>query len=283
MGDTRKPPGSGLGDNGDDDSRFPWMQPVNEDLVIDVDNSGPNIALMVAGVVVVLLFSAFIYYIYVQGQDSDINGEIPVVKADGAPVRVEPEVRGGIEVPHQERLVFDRVTGEATDVEDNLRSAPEEPLSLSDATQAAAMETAPQNGADSANDFTDSSAQDVEIQPSASDTESSTVDVSAPITSTDAEGADVNNDSAMFTPKGRYLVQVGAFSSLEAADKFWTGLQGKYPMILKGLSDEVQRAELGARVLYRLRIGYLMTRGEADRVCSDLKSRGQDCMVVNPK
>ena len=267
MGDTGKPGDGNVGNAGangvGDDSRFPterfpWMQPVNEDVAVEMEGSGPGLWLISAGVVVVVLFSAFMYYIYTQGQELDVNQEIPIIKADEAPVRVEPEVSGGIDIPHQERLVFDRVTGETTPVENNVRSAPEEPLSLESPSQTL---DAPQQEADV----------------------SAPVDETAPDVSAPNTGAPAVPDEAMFTPKGRYLVQVGAFSSLDAADKFWSGLQAKYPMILKGLSDEVQRAEIGARVLYRLRVGYLMTRGEADRVCSDLKSRGQDCMVVNPK
>ena len=56
---------------------------------------------------------------------------IPVVRADVAPVKIKPADPGGLEVPDRDKLVYDRLNGESagTDVE-SLLPPPEEPMEM---------------------------------------------------------------------------------------------------------------------------------------------------------
>jgi hypothetical protein len=54
---------------------------------------------------------------------------IPVIKADGRPVKARPEQPGGIQVPNQDKLVFDRLDPEAAPpIVERLLPPPETPL-----------------------------------------------------------------------------------------------------------------------------------------------------------
>ena len=75
-------------------------------------------------------------------------------------------------------------------------------------------------------------------------------------------------------PRGFFTVQVAAFTSEDRAT------------LLKGLLDRdwaetyVQRAEIGGRTLYRVRVGKAVTRGEAQRLAQRLAAAGYDVIVV---
>ncbi|HXI85992.1 MAG TPA: SPOR domain-containing protein, partial [Parvularculaceae bacterium] len=79
---------------------------------------------------------------------------------------------------------------------------------------------------------------------------------------------------------GTHVVQVAAFGSQAEADQSWTRLQKKLGDYLAGKSEDVERADLGAKgVYYRLRIGPFSSTDDAKTFCEGLKSRGQDCLV----
>jgi diacylglycerol kinase family enzyme len=56
--------------------------------------------------------------------------------------------------------------------------------------------------------------------------------------------------------------------------------------MLKGVLDQdwaetyVQRAEVGGRTVYRVRVGKAVTRGEAQRLAQRLAAAGYDVIVV---
>ena len=76
-------------------------------------------------------------------------------------------------------------------------------------------------------------------------------------------------------------VQLGARRSQTAALADFADLQQKYPSLLRGYKPLIQRADLGSKgVYYRLRVGPLDTKGNANRLCTRLKSAGlRDCLV----
>jgi cell division protein FtsN len=59
-------------------------------------------------------------------------------------------------------------------------------------------------------------------------------------------------------------------------------MQQKYPALLASYRPMVQKADLGAKgVWYRLRIGPIVDKTAAAKLCSQLKSQGlPDCLVM---
>jgi hypothetical protein len=67
-----------------------------------------------------------------------------------------------------------------------------------------------------------------------------------------------------------------------AAEREWGRLQGVFPQLLGDTSLLLQSAEVaGVGKVYRLRAGPFATRDKAAKVCAQLKSKQQDCLVVN--
>ena len=80
----------------------------------------------------------------------------------------------------------------------------------------------------------------------------------------------------------KYVVQVGSKKNQTDALASFADMQQKYPALLASYRPMVQKADLGAKgVWYRLRIGPIVDKTAAAKLCSQLKSQGlPDCLVM---
>ncbi len=76
------------------------------------------------------------------------DGEVPLVRAEGGPVKVRPENPGGLQVPNRDKLVYNRLAGgeEGTPPVEHLLPRPEAPLPM----PMPKTESAPRAGTDEA-------------------------------------------------------------------------------------------------------------------------------------
>ena len=75
----------------------------------------------------VVIFLGVVWYAYTWGSRSAATGDVPVVTAPNGPEKVEPDDPGGMDVPHQDKLVLNQDgEGESGQVE-RLLPPPEEP------------------------------------------------------------------------------------------------------------------------------------------------------------
>lgn len=215
----------------------------------------PKTLVIIGGVVVSVIFVVLLGYLYMSGGQQTPEGEVMLVEAPEGPAKVEPEDRGGLEVPDQDKEVFDRISGDEANGEEKLGERPEEPQALPDG---------PEEGSAIEDDV--AVPGDPAPHP-ATEAEPPAAAAPAPILPT--------------ATSGTFLVQLGAFGSERAAETGWDTMANRHRAALTGLSRDIQRADLGARgIFYRLRAGPFDTRGEADGTCRALKAAGQDCLVV---
>jgi len=74
---------------------------------------------------------------------------------------------------------------------------------------------------------------------------------------------------------GGFFVQIGARNDRDAAISAFQTLQQRYAPIIGELSPSVRKADLGDKgVWYRLLIGPVASKGEADGICEQLKGAG---------
>ena len=80
----------------------------------------------------------------------------------------------------------------------------------------------------------------------------------------------------------QYVVQVGSKQNQTEALATFADMQQKYPSLLASYRPMVQKADLGAKgVWYRLRIGPIVDKSAATKLCGQLKSQGHpDCLVM---
>lgn len=74
------------------------------------------------------VFAGILWYAYPQGAQKYSDIDVPVVKADTAPIKEEPVDPGGMEVRHQDSTVFDPLQKNTAATVEKLLPAQEEPL-----------------------------------------------------------------------------------------------------------------------------------------------------------
>ncbi|HYI70561.1 MAG TPA: SPOR domain-containing protein [Skermanella sp.] len=86
----------------------------------------------VLAVVGLMVFFAIVWFAWSSGQNTASEGGMPLVKADNGPVKMRPEQPGGMAVPHQDKLIYDRLKAETGGTEaaavERLLPPPENPL-----------------------------------------------------------------------------------------------------------------------------------------------------------
>lgn len=83
-------------------------------------------------IVVVALggFGGIVGYYYFASSAGGVDGVAPLIRADQRPVRVRPENPGGMDVPHQDKEIYDKVAGRSAPAPaaERLLPPPETPL-----------------------------------------------------------------------------------------------------------------------------------------------------------
>lgn len=92
---------------------------------------GKGLLYAVAAIVVLGASGAAGWYLWGDSLLMDPDAEIPLVRADGGPIKVRPESPGGMDIPDRDKLVYDRIdgNGERPEVE-RLLPPPETPKPL---------------------------------------------------------------------------------------------------------------------------------------------------------
>lgn len=241
----------------EDGQDLPWLQPVEEE---SEESWLSARTLIMAAAVFVVIFVALLWVIYAQlsGEDEPqrivANTDLPVIEAPDEPHKITPDDPGGAEIPGQDKLVLDAANGAVAEAETVLAEPAEEPVERETSGGFVEQQAPPPPPVSQVETRPEPQPEPVVVQPAP-----------APVQQSVA---------------GRYLIQLGAFSSDARARTGWTQVQDKYPNIVGDLNIDTQIATVNGRTIYRLRAAALPTREEADRRCAALKAAGQGCLVT---
>lgn len=256
------------------------------------------------------------------GHGPATQGEPPLIRAAEGPTKIPPERPGGLEVPYQDKVVFQQLEpgSGATPAVERLLPGPEVPLPRPvTIPEVPALPSIPEDLPDlnapaaappptmPANEFayvpainTAPTGQQGAPRPYASANQSrpSNVQTSRPSDPPDSSTprrqtqvaaapaptppADPPRDQAQTEPAGGWGIQLASVRSEEAANKEWNRLRNRYRDLLGGLGLTVIRADLGQRGIFYRVIAGKVPEDRARAVCSGLKERRVDCFVVSP-
>jgi hypothetical protein len=76
-----------------------------------------------------------------------------------------------------------------------------------------------------------------------------------------------------------FLVQIASVSAVEHVEPEWSRLQRRHQDLLGDLELDVEKGKLGARVVYRLRVGPPRDRAAAEVLCEALAERRIGCLL----
>lgn len=237
-----------------EDEKSSWLKPLPEEFTSGMGM--PSRRMMGAGLAIIVIgvFAALVWYSYMGGND---EGPVPVVRADKSVVKEKPESPGGLDVPNQDKRVFDRVASGTADKDETLGASGELPVERPGGSTAK----------EKAEDSTAAAIAEIPVVPTL------TPETAAPKLTEEAPAA--------VAPTGDFLVQLGAFRKIETAEKLWLKLQKENPEILGDLVSDIMRADLGEKgIYYRLRAGWLADKPAAVQICDALKAKKKPCLVV---
>ncbi len=223
-------------------------------------------------------FAALVWWGYGVATRGDPDAEVPIITAELGPEKVRPESEGGLEVPNQDRLIYDEITpGEEQARVESLLPEPETPMTP----------PVPETGEATPSPPAEASSQTVESvpAPAAPDTPGETSTFVPPIPPEPPPAvAEAEPEPSQVAAAGSgFRIQLAAFKTPAAARESWGRLQRRHPDALQGLTLTVEQADLGAAgVFYRVQAGPLANRKAAEAICGQLKQRNQPCLVVAP-
>lgn len=76
---------------------------------------------------------------------------------------------------------------------------------------------------------------------------------------------------------GRYVVQIGAFSTPENAERAWIAAERRFGLRME--QPLTTTIDLDGRILHRVSVAGFENQAEAKRLCGSIKSRGGECFV----
>lgn len=266
---------------------------------------GVLIGVVIAVVVAFLTFGRFVSAYRASG------GDAPLIKADRSPVKVRPATPGGMEVPNQDKLIYERLReSDAVRVE-KLMPAPEKPALPEDEEDASdeiaqiiALEEpqeTPQSLEVASTTLVGEDGERVEVMfrtISSEQAQNRVEQAKKTIEAQKAQAAAVLKSSAQAKQKPApekpaakpeakkaasaetFAVQLVSTKNRDASEKEWTRLSKKHADALKGLPHEISEIKTDKNTFYRLRTGVFDSRDKADAVCRKLKDKKQECLVV---
>jgi len=255
-----------------------------------------------------------------EGQQIAADATVPVIKPDDKPIKTKPEDRGGMAVPNQDKLVYKDVGKDETPAEPEKLMPPAEKPQVPAAKPGAAIPAPPAAGASSdmpapppAAASSDSSTTTAPAAPAATpaapapsptsaDTKKADTAPAAATPAPAAGRAPVKTTAvasaapppapapaapaakppatAASTGGGAYQVQLAAMKSEAEAQAAWKKASTANKDLLGNLTDEIVKADLGAKgIYYRLRAGPL-DEAAAKSLCAELAKRNQGCLVA---
>jgi len=224
------------------------------------------------------IFIVAVWYAWNAGQ-SDLDGPPPIVQADDSPVKVAPEEPGGMQVPHQENEVFSAIEDQPQEPTEELLPPPEEPVKMPEPKLAEPEPEAPAQAMQTAAENTPPPAAKPARKPESKPVQPAAA-AAQPEPKPTPPAPAAEKPAPASTAGGKYVIQLAALQSREAASEAWSRLVKKYTRQLAPLTLDIEPVNVPNKgTFYRVRGAGFPTREEAESRCAALKAAGQACLV----
>ena len=259
--------------------------PPRDSLLSRVNRRRGQILTVMVSIAAIASFGSVVWWAHNQDVKAGGKGLEPlVVQAPATPARVKPENAGGLVPPNQDKEVFNRIAPGAvqTQPEKLLPAAtnpklpanglPTPAVPKPTETEPAKTPTPMQANAPAAGSPPPPTSTNPPT-PTATDVKPATTEAGPSIASL------IDNLSG---PTGGWRVQVASVKNEDVAKSTWARLQSAHGDVMANLRMQAVRVDLGDKgVWYRVQAGPLDEK-QAQTVCSTLKNRKADCVLVPP-
>ncbi len=234
-----------------------------------------------------IALAAVVGWFVLSPQYAEQNKDIPVIRRPQTAVKIKPDNPGGMEIPNQDKDVYNIVEKKNVDntIVENLLPVPEQPKLpdiVPEVTDINENATNLDEIVEEVNEPTSEVAavpeKPVEILDNTK--EKVTEAIAEPKVKSEVKEEIKPEVKETVAVGGKWQIQLIASKNKESVEQTWKNLSAKYTDLQK-FTHEVQSTDLGAQgIFYRLRAGAFATRDDAAKVCASLKAKGlNDCIV----
>jgi SPOR domain len=229
-------------------------------------------------------FGSVVWWAHNQDVKAGGKGLEPlVVQASQSPTRIKPENAGGLVPPNQDKEVYNRIQPNTVPIQPEKLLAPAETPKL---PPGGILPTpAPPKEAEGGKTPTP-------LQTASTSAPASTAPVAAPAASPPVADKPASPQAAgpsiaslidnMSGAAGGWRIQIASVKSEDIAKSTWARVSTANGDVLASLKMQPIRVDLGEKgVWYRVQAGPLDEK-QAQSVCSTLKGRKSDCVIVPP-
>lgn len=267
--------------------------------------------------VLLVIFGFGVWYAYSQGVQRGNTVVPPLIKAEQGPVKVQPDNPGGLQVPNQDKQIYESLgSGGKNQQAERLLPPPEQPRP--EQPRAASPANPPNTSPLPALPPPPTAQQQPAPPPVATESPRSVApppqqQATAPRSVLPATPAQTP-PAAVPTPPpaaqpahpptaappaprvaavpppapvtasgGAFRIQLGSLGEANAAEVEWRRLANAYGDVLGGLPHYIERADLGDKgIKFRIQAGGFADRATATAVCDRLRARApsQGCIVA---
>lgn len=239
-------------------------------------------------------FGGIVAYAYYLVDRKATDGITPLIKAESRPIKIRPDKPGGLDVPHQDKEIYNRFGAGAEPAPrqraERLLPPPETPMPrpasappLLEPPIPPSPDLEPPAGAVV---VTLPPSTEPLPRPSGSNGPAPPAPSARPAPATQPPQAPAPTATpapAPTRPSGQFRLQIAAVQSAEAATGEWNRLKRAHPDLLGALSSNVVRVDRGdGSATFRIQAGPLPDAAAASELCDKLKARKLTCLVVRP-
>ena len=258
--------------------------PPRDSLLMRVNRRRGQILTVMVSLAALTSFGSVVWWAHNQDVKAGGRGLEPlVVQAPATPSRVKPENAGGLTVPNQDKEVFNRLQPNTVPSQpEKLLPTPANPKLPAGGILPTPAAPKPPDSEVAGKTPTPLQAATPAAVTTGAPTPAPTVTETKPATQSESGPSIASLIDNMSGPVGGWRVQVASVKNEDVAKSTWARLQSAHGDVMASLRMQAVRVDLGDKgVWYRVQAGPLDEK-QAQSVCSTLKTRKADCVLVPP-
>jgi SPOR domain len=260
--------------------------PPRDSLLMRVNRRRGQILTVMVSIAAIASFGSVVWWAHNQDVKAGGRGLEPlVVQAPATPARVKPENAGGLVPPNQDKEVFNRLQpGTVPAQPEKLLPGSTNPKLPAGALPTPAAPKPPDTEVATKTPTplqvpTPAAVSSTTPGPTAPPVADAPKPAAAPTESGPTIASLIENVSG---PVGGWRIQVASVKNEDVAKSTWARLQSAHGDVMANLRMQAVRVDLGDKgVWYRVQGGPLDEK-QAQNICSALKNRKADCVLIPP-
>ena len=250
---------------------------------------------LIGGGVSVTAFVVIAYILYSNSKPINLE-ELPVISADGTPLKIKPETSE--QIKHQDKIVYDSISGQKRKVEEKVAQPVEEILSIPEVDTGEALSDEEKKNIIQAFDdlapekeyrikyvkkdvpkikSSNLTVIEGEGQPPIKKVEEKNVRQVAARQKSSSKNLNGRDkvDHVTLTFGDGYMVQIASIATKSAAEMEYGRILSRNKF-LRGFSKKIVKIDLGEKkgIKYRVQIGPFKSKSEAGKIISQMKKNG---------